>query len=199
MIFAMQHFKKLWPQKRWKKILLITLLALTITATSLLAYASVGMNNDVITDLVVKNPQGTKTALVLYHPGLSSFSHDIAYAFADGLVSSGWRVEIATPSIEAPTDLSKYSLLVVSSNTYASDPDKPTIRQLERIGELNEIQTVLITLGLGSAQGSKQSLENIIQAHNGTIVQSLLLYSMAPNEGGKSATEIATQAAQQIT
>jgi len=195
----MQHIKKLWPQKRWKKILLVTLIVLTITAASFLAYASVGMNNDVITELAVKNPQGTKTALILYHPGLSSFSHDIAYAFADGLTQNGWRVEIATPSIEAPTDLSKYSLLVVSSNTYASNPDKPTTRQLERIGNLNEIQTVLMTLGLGSAQESKQSLENAIQAHNGTIVKSLLLYSMAPNEGGKSATEIATQTARQIT
>jgi hypothetical protein len=67
------------------------------------------------------------------------------------------------------------------------------------MGDLNKIQTVLLTLGLGSAQESKQSLENIVEAHNGNIVQSLLLYSMAPNEGGKSATEIATQAAQQIT
>ena len=195
----MQHFKKLWPQKRWKKILLVTLLVLTITAASFLAYASVSMNNDVITELVVNNPQGTKTALILYHPGLSSFSHDVAYAVADGLASKDWRVEIATPSNEAPTDLSKYSLLVISSNTYGFNPDKPTLRHLERIGNLNEIQTVLITLGLGSAQGSKQSLENTIRAHNGTIVKSLLLYSMAPNEGGKSATEIATQTAQQIT
>ena len=195
----MQHIKKLWPQKKWKKILLITLLTFTIIAASLLAYASIGMNNDVITDIVVKNPSGTKIALILYHPGLSSFSHDVSYAFADGLVSSGWRVEIATPSIEAPTDLSKYSLLVVSSNTYASTSDKPTIRQLERIGDLNKIQTVLLTLGLGSSQESKQSLENIVDASNGNIVQSLLLYSMAPNEGGKSATEIATQTGQQIT
>jgi len=194
----MQRIKKLWPQKRWKKILLITLLVLTITAASFLAYASVGMNNDVKTELVIKNPQGTKTALILYHPGLSSFSHDVAYAFADGLTSKGWRVEIATPSNEAPTDLSKYSLLVVSSNTYASTPDNPTIRHLERIGNLNGIQTVLITLGLGSAQESKQSLENTIQASNGTIVESLLLYSMAPNEGDESATEIAKQTAQQI-
>jgi len=194
----MQHIKELWPQKRWKKILLLTLLVLTVTAASLLAYASVGMNKDFITELVVTNPQGTKTALILHHPGLSSFSHDVAYAFADGLASNGWRVEIATPSIEAPTDLSKYSLLVVTSNTYASNPDKPTIRQLERIGNLNEIQTILITLGAGSAQESKQSLENTIQVFNGTIVESLLLYSMAPNEGGKSATEIATQTAQQI-
>ena len=196
---VMQHIRKLWPQKRWKRILLITLLVLTIVAASLLVYASVGMNADVLTELVVKNPQGTKAALILYHPGLSSFSHDVAYAFADGLTSSGWRVEIATPSIGAPTDLSKYSLLVVSSNTYGFNPDKPTIRHLERIGNLNEIQTVLMTLGAGSAQESKQSLENTIQASNGTIVKSLLLYSMAPNEEGKSAIEIATQEAQQIT
>jgi len=63
---------------------------------------------------------------------------------------------------------------------------------------INGIQTVLITLGLGSAQESKQSLENTIQASNGTIVESLLLYSMAPNEGDESATEIAKQTAQQI-
>jgi hypothetical protein len=195
----MQHIKRLWPQKKWKRIILITFLVLTITAASLLIYASIGMNTDIVTEIVVKNPQGNKTALIMYHPGLSSFSRDVSYAFADGLTSSGWRVEIATPSIQAPTELSKYNLLVVSSNTYAFTPDKPTLRQLERIGDLNQIRTVLITLGAGSAQESKQSLENTILASNGTIVESLLLYSMAPNEAGKSATEIATQAAKQIT
>jgi hypothetical protein len=195
----MQHIKRLWPQKKWKRIILITFLVLTITAASLLIYASIGMNTDIFTEIVVKNPQGNKTALIMYHPGLSSFSRDVSYAFADGLSSSGWRVEIATPSIQAPTELSKYTLLVVSSNTYAFTPDKPTLRQLERIGDLNQIRTVLITLGAGSAQESKQSLENTILASNGTIIKSLLLYSMAPNEAGKSATEIATQAAKQIT
>jgi len=109
----MQRIKKLWPQKRWKKILLTTFLALLIIAVSLLAYASVAMNNDVITELKIENSQGTKTALILYHPGLTSFSHDIAYAYADGLVSNNWRVEITTSSTQAPTDPSNYDLLVV--------------------------------------------------------------------------------------
>jgi hypothetical protein len=195
----MQRIKKLWPQKRWKKILLTTFLALLIIAVSLLAYASVAMNNDVITELKIENSQGTKTALILYHPGLTSFSHDIAYAYADGLVSNNWRVEITTSSIQAPTDLSNYDLLVVLSNTYAFTPDKPTMRQLDRMGNLDGIQTVLITLGAGSAQESKTSLESTVSASNGDIVQSLLLYSMAANEGEKAATEIAIQAAQQIT
>lgn len=195
----MQRIKKLWPQKRWKKIFLITFLTLLIIAASLLVYANAGMNNDVNSELTIENFQGTKTALILYHPGLTSFSHDMAYAYADGLSSNDWRVEITTPSIQAPTDLSKYDLLVILSNTYAFTPDKPTTGQLERMGDLNGIQTVLITLGAGSAQESKQSLESMVTASNGDIIQSLLLYSMAPNEGDKSATEIAYQSAQQIT
>jgi hypothetical protein len=189
---------RFWPQKKWKKILLVTFLVIVVTSVSLLAYVSFAVNNEVVTQLVIKNPTASKTALVLYHPGLSSFSHDVSYAFADGLVSNGWRVEIATSSIEAPTNLSKYSLLVVSSNTYAFSPDSPTTRQLERLGNLNGIQTVLLTLGAGSAQESQKALERMIQASNGTILQSLVLYSMAPNEGGRSATEIAQQAAKEI-
>ncbi len=190
---------RFWPQKKWKKILLVTLLIIVAISVSLLGYVSFAMNNDVVTQLVIKNPTGSKTALVLYHPGLSSFSHDVSYAFADGLVSNGWRVEIATSSIEAPTNLSKYSLLVISSNTYAFTPDSPTTRQLERIGNLNGIQTVLLTLGAGSAQESQKALETTIQTSNGTILQSLILYSMAPNQGDRTATEIAQQTAREIT
>jgi len=57
---------------------------------------------------------------------------------------------------------------------------------------------VLITLGAGSAEQSQQVFENLVETSNGTIIKSLLLYSMAPNEGGNSVTEIAKLAAQQI-
>jgi len=189
---------KFWPQKRWKKILLIVLLTTIIVSALLLIYASFGMNNDVITQLVIKNPDGSKTALVIYHPGLSSFSHDVSYAFTDGLVSTGWRVELATSSIEAPINLSKYSLLVIASNTYGFNPDTPTTRHLERIGDLEGIETVVITLGAGSAEQSQKALENLVEDSNGVIIESLVLYSMAPNEGDFGAIEIANQAAKAI-
>jgi hypothetical protein len=190
---------KLWPQKSWKKILLITLLAIIILSGSLLIYASFGMNNDVITQLKIQNPDGSKTALVLYHPGLSSFSQDVSYAFAEGLTFNKWRVEITTPSVEAPTDLSNYDLLVVSSNTYGFNPDAPTTRHLERIGDLKGIETVVINLGVGSAEKSQEIFENLVELNNGTIIESLLLYSIAPNEGDISATEIAELTAKKIT
>jgi len=189
---------KYWPEKKWKKIVLVTFLVFIVASFSILAIVSIVITNDKITELVIKNPDSEKIGLIFYHPGLTSFAYDVSYAFADGLVENGWRVEIATPSVEAPTNLSKYSLLIAISNTYGFNPDTPTTRHLERIGDLGGIQTVLITLGAGSAEQSQQVFENLVETSNGTIIESLLLYSMAPNEGGNSATEIAKLAAQQI-
>jgi hypothetical protein len=187
-----------WPQKKWKRVLLIVAVVLIITSFSTLAVISYLINTDKVTQIEIINPKGVKNAIIFYHPGLSSFAHDISYAFAEGLKVNDWRVEIATPSIEAPTNLSKYDLLVIASNTYGSNPDTPTTRHLERIGDLQGIQTVLITLGAGSAEQSKQVFEDLVKAQKGTIIGSLLLYSIAPNEEGYSATEIASQTAQQI-
>jgi len=189
---------KYWPEKKWKKIVLVTFLVLIIASFSILAIVSIVITNDKITELVIKNPDSEKIAVIFYHPGLTSFAYDVSYAFADGLIENDWRVEIATPSVEAPTNLSKYSLLIVISNTYGFNPDTPTTRHLERIGDLRGIQTVVITLGAGSAEQSQQVFENLVETSNGTIIESLLLYSMAPNEGGNSATEIANLAAQEI-
>jgi hypothetical protein len=187
-----------WPQKKWKKILLIVFVVLIITSFSTLAVISYLINTDKLTQIEIINPNGEKNAVIFYHPGLSSFAHDVSYTFADGLTLNNWRVEIATPSIEAPTDLSKYDLIVITSNTYGFNPDTPTIRHLERIGDLKGKQTVLITLGAGSAEQSQQVFEDLVKTKNGTIIGTLLLYSMAPNEEGNSATEIAIQVAQQI-
>ena len=189
---------RFWPQKKWKKIVLVTLLVIIISSISFLVYMSYVINNDVVTQLVIENPTGSKTAIIFYHPGLSSFSYDISYAFADGLVSNDWRVEIATPSIEAPTDLSKYSLLVIASNTYGFNVDAPTTSQLERIEDLEGIQTVLLTLGAGNAQQSQEALENIVETSNGTILESVLIYSLAPNERDINPTEISYQTAKAI-
>ena len=191
----MIKLRGLWPKKKWKKILLTFLVTFIALSVLLLTYASFVMNNDVNSELVIINPQGSKNALLLYHPGLSSFSYDVSYAFADGLASEDWRVEITTPSKEAPTELLKYDLLVVASNTYGFTPDTPTIRHLERIGDLDGIQVVLLTLGAGSALESQQSLENIVESQSGTIIRSILLYSLAPNEGDKSPTQLAKESA----
>jgi hypothetical protein len=190
---------KLWPQKKWKKILLVSVLIVVVVFASVLAYIIFAINNDIVTDIVVKNAGGSDTALVLYHPGLSSFAHDVAYAFADGLVSSGWRVEIATPSAEAPTDMSNYGLLVLCFSTYGGNPDAPTVRHLERMGDLQGIQTVLVGLAAGDAGSSTATMQKAVTNANGTVILEKAFYTQAPNEGNQPATDLAEQAGRGIT
>jgi hypothetical protein len=89
---------KLWPEKKWKKIVLIAVIAFVIVVASVLGFVFFKINNDYVSGIDVLNADGSETALVIYHPGLSSFMKDVAYAFADGLVENGWRVEITTAS-----------------------------------------------------------------------------------------------------
>ena len=64
-------------------------------------------------------------ALVVYQQGLSSGPKDAAYAFAAGLESGGWRVEVTSASLEAPSDLSDYKLLVLPTESMGPAPEKP--------------------------------------------------------------------------
>jgi hypothetical protein len=63
---------RLWPQKRWKRIVLVTFLALIVVGAISTAYVLLSINKDVISPIVVINSGGVKTALIVYQPGLTS-------------------------------------------------------------------------------------------------------------------------------
>ena len=141
---------KLWPQKRWKKVLFVfSVFFLTVVVVLAIVgtYVSSAVNKDVVSGIEVVNPSGSKTALVVYQAGLTSFPKDTSYAFANGLAASGWRVEITTASSQAPSDLSKYSLLVLGFPTYGGNPGQVIVRYFGRVGDLRGINTVIIALG----------------------------------------------------
>lgn len=173
---------KFWPQKKWKKIVLITVLVFVISVVGVIGAIFFKINSDFSSEIDVLNPESTKTALVIYHPGLASFQQDMTYAFADGLVENGWKVEITTPSSEAPTDLSGYSLLVLGSPVYAGAPAPSLQRHLERIGDLDGIATVLIVTSGGSDGESEATLQQAVEAHDGNVVLVLSLYTSTPND-----------------
>jgi flavorubredoxin len=123
---------------------------------------------------------------------------DVTYAFAGGLTSNGWRVEITTPSSKAPTSLSGYDLLVLGSPVYGF-AILPTIeRQLERIGDLKRIDTVAILTAAGAPGNSASTMEQAILASNGIVEKVIVLFGMAPNEGDASAVDLAEQAGKEI-
>lgn len=160
---------KFWPEKKWKKMVIIVLIAFTIIVASLSGFTIFKINNDYVDEIDVLNANGSQTALIIYHPGFSSFMKDTSYAFAEGLVENDWKVEITTASSQAPTDLSDYSLLVLGSGVYADNPSPTIKRHVERIGNLQSIDTVLlITSGFGRGTAEAQ-MQQTVEEHNGII------------------------------
>jgi flavorubredoxin len=174
---------KFWPKKRWKQILLIAILAFVIVVVGVLGFIFFKINSDYVSGIEVLNADGAQNVLIIYHPGLSSFMKDVAYAFADGLVENGWRVEITTASSQAPTDLSGYSLLALGSPVYADGPSPTIKRHVERIGDLTGIDTVLLVTSGGSDGGAEAAMQQTVEEHNGAVDLVLSLFNSAPNAG----------------
>jgi hypothetical protein len=185
---------RFWPEKRWKKAVFITLLVLIVVAVPIGVYLEYSVYREVVSPIVVQNDAGTKTALVIYHPGIQPFAHDITYGYADGLVQNGWRVEITTASNQAPTDMSKYDLLALIWPIYDFNPGPTITNYVKHIGNLNGTQTVIVTIGGGMNPFNAQNgMKNIVQDANGTILSQVTIF----RGGGNYATR-ATQAASQI-
>ena len=157
----------------------VTLVVLLVAWHGLLSYV---VNVEVISDVEVLNPNGSAgTALVVYHPGRSGYQEMVNRAFSEGLVSSGWRVEITTASKKAPTDLSDYDLLVLSAPTYDWVPAKPIQRYLARLGDLGGQPTVVIISAAGTTSLSLPMMEDLVREANGDLVASYTLWTLIPN------------------
>jgi flavorubredoxin len=123
---------------------------------------------------------------------------EVTYAFGEGLVSSGWRVEITTASSEAPIDLNAYDLLVLGTPVYGFRVTPTIERHLERMGDLKGIDTLAILTAAGSIGDSSSMIEQVVVDSNGTFLKAVILYSMAPNQNDVSAMLLAEQAAKSL-
>jgi hypothetical protein len=184
---------KFWPEKRWKKIMLITFLILIAVGAPIVAYLEYSVYREVVTSVEIKNSAGTKNALLVYHPGLSSFSHDVSYTFAEGLASNNWRVEIATASSQTPANLSNYDLLVLSWPIYDFGPGPTITNYVKRVSDLQGIETVIITTGGGvNPFNAQDAMQNTVQQANGTIKELVTIFR------GGNITDKALNAAKDI-
>jgi hypothetical protein len=182
---------KLWSHRRWKQVLFIIILVIVVAIAPIFTVYAVG-SKDVVSPIDVVNFDGVKTALLVYQPGLSSRTEDVTYAFADGLASCGWRVEITTASTETPSDMSNYNLLVIAWPVYFGVAGAATVRYVDRVSNLHGTQTVIIAAG-GSLGDGFDTMKQKVQAANGVVIKSL-----APYNGNGNATDIARQAGTQI-
>ncbi|MCW4025380.1 MAG: hypothetical protein NWF01_10165 [Candidatus Bathyarchaeota archaeon] len=174
---------RFWPQKKWKKIVLAVFLVLLAAFLVVVGVLEYSVYREVATPTDVLNADGTKTALLIYHPGLTSYAYDNTYAYAEGLASVGWRVEIATASPEAPTDIGNYSLLGLFWPIYDFSPGPTITTQLQRIGDLNQTNTVIVVVAGGMDPFNAQAqMIQIVQDYNGTVIASLQAYRGEDNK-----------------
>jgi menaquinone-dependent protoporphyrinogen IX oxidase len=201
-------YMKIWPRKRWKQALFVFftfVLAVVVILAIVGTYAWSAVNKDVVNGVEVINPSGSKTALVVYQAGLTAFPKDTSYAFANGLAASGWRVEVTSASSQAPSNLSKYDLLVLSFPIYGGKPGTTIVRYVDRMEDLHGMNAVIIALsGFNSTETSVDTMMQKVHAANGTVQQSLTLssvitlFGIAPSQGNGSPADIARQAGTQI-
>jgi CheY-like chemotaxis protein len=103
---------------------------------------------------------------------------------AEALAQAGWRVEITTPSAQAPTDIAKYQLLVLCWAIYDFNPAPTITNQVHRLGNLNGIDTTIIIIGGGlDPLNVKDSMNRIVADANGTVVQTITMFRSQRNLG----------------
>ena len=163
-------------------------------------------SKEVVSQVQVMNPEGEGgRALVVYHPGIRGFFDAVIHAFAEGLVSNGWTVEMVTASPQAPADLSGYDLLVVGGPTYFWTPVRPIQAYVSRLGDLAGKPTVVFVTGFGATGRSTSIMEELVRGANGRLVKSLSFFKMRPNDetdprpNREVAVEMAMRAGREIS
>ncbi len=191
-------FKKILPEKKWKKIIFIFVVIMVILSIIVSVFLYLGINSDVVSEIFVVNEHGTSNALLIYHPGFSSFTKDVSYAYAEGLELNDWRVEITTASVDAPINISKYDLLILASPVYGGSPSPTIDRHVNRMGDLEKTETVIIVTAAGSPGNSVETMRAIVDEYNGINNTELILFTTAPNEGDESAINLSKIAGTKI-
>ncbi|NIN67376.1 MAG: hypothetical protein GTO63_22280 [Anaerolineae bacterium] len=163
------------------------------------------ISQEVPGEIETLNPAGERgTALVVYHPGRRGFFHAVVHAFAQGLVSSGWRVDITTASSQAPTVLGRYDFLAFGGPTYMWSPARPIKRYVSGLGDLEGKPTAIIVTGFGDTGRAISIMEKLVREANGQLVKSLSLTTLRPNDEEDPrpnrgvALEMATRAGQEV-
>jgi len=136
------------------------------------------------------NPQSSgPKALVISNPGISDFESKMADAFARSLASNGWHVEVTTVSSQTPTDLTGYSLLVLSAPIYGGMPSPALQAYMGRLNSLNGIKVVSLMTSGGKNPKAMAWMTSSVQSKGGNEVLSLAIYSMSPNDEQFGTTE----------
>jgi len=147
-----------------------------------------------IRELEIQNPDGaTGTVFVVFRPGVTGFNEGVVNEFVRGLVDSDWRVEMTTTSIETPTNVTGYDLIVLGTPVNGGQPHAAMIEYLTRVDFLGKPVVLIVTSGGDSAEPAFNVFRNATINANGTIhgeFHAWLLESNAASRAYTAGTDV---------
>jgi hypothetical protein len=124
------------------------------------------------------------SALIVYHRGRGplQFQARLQRAFAEGLKSQGWRVDMTTASAQASADVSRYDLLVLGAQAYNWCPARPVVDYLRRVAGLGGKPVVAIVSGGGMTERAMRLLCARIVEAGGVVADMIEVWTTRSNE-----------------
>lgn len=127
--------------------------------------------------------QSIKKALIVYDPDpFYNFDQQICETFAKTLTHYNWHTTVATVKAAKEINISSFNLYVFCANTYNRDPDWSIDKFIIRNGSLYKKKVVAVTLGAGSTERSKHTLEVLIRGKGSILVDSKSFWLYKPND-----------------
>ena len=135
-------------------------------------------NTESVKQLVALGGDGRAgRALIVYHSSHGGYQPLIQHAFAEGLQSQGWQVDITTASRVTPADLSLYGLLILGVPCYNWKPARPILNYLNRLGDLNGKPVALMVSGGGMTERCMRVLRERLAKAHGQVVLALEVWT----------------------
>ena len=138
-------------------------------------------NTEVVSEVASFGAAGGRRAFIVYHSTHGGFQPLVLRAFAEGLQSQGWRVDMTTASHATPVNLSAYDVLVLGAPSYNWQPARPTLAYLGRLGNLKGMPVALVISGGGMTDRALKIMSDCVTQAHGRIVAAIEIWTTRPN------------------
>jgi NAD(P)H-dependent FMN reductase len=140
------------------------------------------VNAETTSELIALGGHGTAgRALIVHHPSKRGFVRRLVGAYADGMISNDWHVDLTTASWASTGDVSSYDLIVLAAPVYNWRAAKPLLTHVGRMTGMNGKSTVIVLAGGGMTDRALADLRDRVVSKGATTIDALEIWTERPN------------------
>lgn len=169
----------------FKKILLGVVILIVVSIVAMVViFGSLNKPKGNNERILKSNKTSVKKALIIYQPSATNVTSLMADSIAKGLNDGGYEVTLNNPGNDISTDISKYSLVIFGSPTFAGQPLSIETDYISKIKDFSSAKVVLFVTG---ADISKKDELNVMEkALNGTKSYKKVKFNSGTKEDSKN-------------